>query len=1027
MKIRIFETYDWTGDYIDVEATSARVTRQLMSRDEITITVEANEPIDFKIGMCVRDVGTPLFSYYFLNELPAYEKRAWNEHIYTLVFKAPMHDLDLVSFLSIDGETDFYYSGRASDFVNLILSNMSRGRVAWVAGTSDVTEYRNIQFSSLTCWGALQLIADEFDLEFDIQEVPASEPMQCSIALKSKVQYTGALELYVGPEGGIYNLKRTSVDYDKLVTRLYYRGSDRNLPPSYAYEKLRGSANYIESNVDLFGLKEGVKVFDEVYPHYEGVVTGFEIAADGKQYLTDSSFPFDLKEEIDGSTTYLIAGTTAKINFLTGNCAGLTLDIADYKHATKQFRLIVFKDERGYEQPNATVQPAAGDKYVIFDIKMPTAYVTNAVTALDAAAAAHLAEVSTPRVAYTLETGVKWASSLGVILEPATEIAITDVDLSLTEACRVVEVSYSLFDPYKATAKLSDVRFPVPGRAVVNLLKDVNKVIKVSKANQVERFQKNMKTTNELKSLTFDPQDEKFLPENTRVESVDPVTLALDSGEIQFHLEGVEFNPNFEDDPNALHVSAGTFVHHSANAKYRSEIEAIQAAGGTYTPFRSWNIAETTFSLSAGEQHIYAKVHTASDAFGTPYTDAEVVLSSVPLWAKKDVGYTYFRIGSISDVDAETDTRATKTLWPKVEKSAPGAKNFIELQDADSSYPTNGNVVKGSADGVPFAENLGDDGAVWVRSQLSESLGANLGFTSSTSLEAGKTYQIMVIINGRTAGNVAIKINSSTIATVTQTAFVAYTAASTGAHNCEAVASVDFDGTISLITIKEVIAVSRKGLKFVDGAHGTIAELLAFADNLAWGATMPADFAGSGNVYIGASPESGDESNKVRLAEVLYDRLLKQLTLKGTIELNKDTDNEYKLPETTPEIASGEESKKFAMTRTGDNAALGWFELLDFISRAAVEAGTVGNVPRITEVGGVRNVTWGAALAPTAAPSAPSVAIYAADGSITYVGYQHATDPAIKRAKVLSTDAYDAMVTAGTVDANVIYLQYEED
>ena len=63
---------------------------------------------------------------------------------------------------------------------------------------------------------------------------------------------------------------------------------------------------------------------------------------------------------------------------------------------------------------------------------------------------------------------------------------------------------------------------------------------------------------------------------------------------------------------------------------------------------------------------------------------------------------------------------------------------------------------------------------------------------------------------------------------------------------------------------------------------------------------------------------------------------------------------------------------------------------------------------------------------PSAAPSAPSVAIFAADGSTSYVGYQHATDPTIKRAKVLSTDAYDALVTAGTVDANVIYLQYEE-
>lgn len=416
-----------------------------------------------------------------------------------------------------------------------------------------------------------------------------------------------------------------------------------------------------------------------------------------------------------------------------------------------------------------------------------------------------------------------------------------------------------------------------------------------------------------------------------------------------------------------------------------------------------------------------------------------------------------------------------------------GASSYLALSDTPAAYPAHGNLPRGAADGVPWSENVGDDGEVWVRSQHNSTDGPNILVGGSATLVAGKTYKITVTIAGRTVGSVAVQINADTIATLTATGTVAHVAATSSAHSIAAVPSPDFDGTVTSITVQLVTVTSRKGLRFVNELREVLAELLFFNGNSVINSALPADFFGTGNTYLDATVTDAAEKDKMRLAGILYDKISKLLELPGALSINTDGDR-IDFPTTPPVVGEGEESKRFALVRTGLNSKLTFEELVEYVSplietlylgvpaykitdrpHLILEGVTNEDIMGVTmrekntgklfsihiitteagEVAGIRlqdgeggpmwffdnetgelitpELSVGELKYPSAAPSAPSVAIFAADGTTSYVGYQHATEPSIVRAKPLSVDAFNALVTAGTVDPNVIYLQYEED
>lgn len=663
MKLRIYRDGDPMGsDFLDVEVFNCNVKRTLMGNDEVTFNVEAESAIDIPIGAVLAIDNGP----YTMNALPVYEKVSDTLHSYSFVFQAPIFDMDKVAFLDVDGNTDFYYDGTVTQHVALIVANMQRAytsgivKVNWIAGTSDTSVMKTIQFSKVTCWAALNLIADEFDMEF----TSGKSFLDQVITLKKTIGNTKAVSLAY--KSGLFNIKRQNVNNDKLVTRLYYRGSDRNLPSGYGYPRLKGTTEYIQdaAKVALYGIHEGFVDFDEICPSYTGTVTTYSVGAGsdiiGTEFrVFDTNLPFDLNETDEYGTVYLVDGTTPKINFKTGQCAGHTFDIQRFKSTQKCFVIIPYESQSGaIKVPNATIKPAIGDEYTLTDINLPLSspLIPLSVAALDAAAEDHYEKVSTPRVAYTMQSAIKHFATNNIKLNLGDKITITDTDIAIEDECRVVELSYPYFDPANVEFKLTDVRFFVPGRkdkmdkrrsAIIN---DSNKLI------NAEKIVRSQKTVTELQSKLLDA-DQLLIGERVRKQSLDPNMQALDSGEIQFSLKSAKIETNAGGDANALAVGSGEIIHHSFNALPRPAIEELLENNLPYEPARTWTINSGTLTLATANAHfIYAKLPLATDQ-----STATIFADENHIWAKRDEGYIIYKLGSVGAVvDGKRDL---SVLW----------------------------------------------------------------------------------------------------------------------------------------------------------------------------------------------------------------------------------------------------------------------------------------------------------------------------------------------------------------------------
>ena len=168
-----------------------------------------------------------------------------------------------------------------------------------------------------------------------------------------------------------------------------------------------------------------------------------------------------------GNKKYLI-GTETRIHFQTGQLAGYEFQLADYEHTTKQFTLKRFTDENGNEFPhpnNSAFQFQVGDKYIILNISMPDAYITDAETRLNAAAAADFAVTQKPLFKYAIDISPLYIKTLRVAAGGAINLftvgdyaKIVDADFDVNAYFRIIEYKRSILNINDIDIILSDKR-----------------------------------------------------------------------------------------------------------------------------------------------------------------------------------------------------------------------------------------------------------------------------------------------------------------------------------------------------------------------------------------------------------------------------------------------------------------------------------------------------------------------------------------------------------------------------------------
>lgn len=642
-----------------VKSKDLKVTKILQGAMNASLSFESNELLDIEYFdfIMVNSNGVDDDRFHIETE-PEFKKISTNKYRYSLKLDHQLNWLSHSMFL-YDGESDFYFWGDLEDILDLIITNHGRsGYNKFSKGTVATTENRNHKFSNENCLQVLKRICSEYELEYEF-EYQAPVTYDYLINVKEQVANTKALTFQYGKGNGLYELTREPMLKEKLCTILYAYGAAKNLKPDYrgGMTRLSFDGNPLKQNESMatgYGPHEKVVYFDDIYPGRSATVTGYlqvlesaltdaqrEIYPGGIYRVEDTTLDFDLND-------YLLGGLTAKIRMKTGNLAGFEFQIEYYDHDVKQMWIIPFKDERGEQFPNASLQIAIGDEYTLVDIDQPTTYVSAAESDLEAAATSYLSEHSTPKFPYRCRVDPAFMDDAATGLEVGEHVTVQDTDYDISGQFRISELVYNSHTGVYEL-KLSE-------KAILSRLQQTNlrlqaleRAAEDTGADEVESMRKDKETAEELRTRMTDPADDLLAADRiVRSESIDPRMLAYDSGTVQFSLQNALISANVDGNEDKVKIEAGTITMHNfrENTKDRYQIHKLKSVGGDYDPTRTWNIVETEFTLATKDNYwMYVKLDMSTGS-----TSCEVIVSDEHIEGKMYVedGYIIYKLADIS-------------------------------------------------------------------------------------------------------------------------------------------------------------------------------------------------------------------------------------------------------------------------------------------------------------------------------------------------------------------------------------------
>lgn len=326
-------------------------------------------------------------TYYLMNP-DDFKKKSSRNFEYTLV----MYDIgailgkykcrDIVS-----KRLKFDYTAKPHEHLQLIVDNLNMRDSGWKVGECIEAEEKTINYNHIFCSEALPTIADTFKTEYEI------DPAIKTIHLR-KVEYNKGEPLpleYGKDKGFVPGLGRSNKDGNRPVTILYVQGGEQNIDFSkYGSKELLLPKNqrleyegrtyvsdadglYIKrADITLTDVQEDSLDCSNIYPKRVGSVSDIIVSDEEKNFydFIDSSIPEDLNFE-----DCLIEGNTMTVIFQSGMLAGKEFEVK-YVHKERKF-LITPQEIDGQVMPNDIYKPNLEDKYAVFGIQLPDAYICN--------------------------------------------------------------------------------------------------------------------------------------------------------------------------------------------------------------------------------------------------------------------------------------------------------------------------------------------------------------------------------------------------------------------------------------------------------------------------------------------------------------------------------------------------------------------------------------------------------------------------------------------------------------------------
>lgn len=271
-----------------------------------------------------------------------------------------------------ENETVFTLTAPAAEHVRLIVGSINAGMgnsANWKMGAVMATENLTIDYNGTYCDEGLRLVAEAAKTEWWV-EGQTVNVCRCEHGEELTLRY---------PES-ITQLERDTADGAKFYTRLFPMGSSRNIDRAkYGSVRLQlpGGRKYVDMNVDKYGIFHHYEeaAFSAIYPRRVGTVSEVRETTvkgnDGKPFkiywFKDGELPFNPNE-------YEIGGLVKHVVFQSGELNGRDFEV-NYHAGSQEFEIITtwpYGDD--IQLPGGALVPKAGDKYILWNIRMPDEY-----------------------------------------------------------------------------------------------------------------------------------------------------------------------------------------------------------------------------------------------------------------------------------------------------------------------------------------------------------------------------------------------------------------------------------------------------------------------------------------------------------------------------------------------------------------------------------------------------------------------------------------------------------------------------
>ncbi|MDR0429892.1 MAG: hypothetical protein LBH58_05370 [Tannerellaceae bacterium] len=594
---------------------------------------------------------------YTLTEPENFKKHSTRNFEYTLILSAPR--LDKYKFKDTTSRRlKFSLTAKPHEHLQMLVDNLNQRETGWTMGTCIETVEKVISYNHAFCSDALSQIAEAFETEWEI--------VGKTINL-CKVEYNkdNPLPLSYGRGNGFKTGIGRSNNSTKPIEILFIQGGERNIDASkygstelllplnqtigydgqYFSDQEGYDANIARLYVtdsDGFSIRRADKPLttgvedsldcSHIYPSRVGEVTSVDVVDAEKHFydFIDNTIPAELN-----FANCLIEGETLTVIFQTGMLVGKEFEVK-YIHADRRFE-IVSQEIDGRKMPDSVFKPGATDKYAVFGISLPDAYVCNNAVKTGASwdmfreAAKYLYENEGQKFTFTGELDGIWSKkdwlNIGGKIKLGGYVLFTDNQFQPDGVLiRIVGIKDYINNPHSPHIELSN---EIVGSSIASDLRKIetNEVIVDDRHKDAiqftkRRFRDSQETISMLEAALLD----KF------TNSISPVavqTMAMLVGDesLQFRFVNNTTNPSdvahnvtYNKTTKILTSPAGIIQHMTLG------IDTL-SSGHAVSEYKFWtlpNFETPPLTDSSKKYYLYAKISKTATT-GTFYISENAI------------------------------------------------------------------------------------------------------------------------------------------------------------------------------------------------------------------------------------------------------------------------------------------------------------------------------------------------------------------------------------------------------------------